>query len=273
MAEFAARVAGLWRYPVKSMGGQALESVHVGATGLPGDRGLAIRVLADDRILSAKREPRLLSASARLDAGDVVIALPDGRELTAGADGTDAALSAWLGREVRVVAPEAGAVAIFELDLDPDDATPVVDLQTPPGSFMDSRSSLHLVTTASLAAAAELDPSSSWDARRFRPNVLLETEADGFAEDAWVGADLALGEAVIWVRKPTERCVLATREQPGLPREPAVLRALHRGHDGALGVYANPVRSGRVAVGDLLEPAVGARLDAPALVELGRPGA
>ncbi len=271
MAEPAARVAGLWRYPVKSMGGEALASVRLGEAGLPGDRGLALRDLADGRILSAKREPRLLSASARFGGDGVVIALPDGRELVAGAAGTDQALAAWLGREVRLVAPEAGAVATFAMDLDPEDPTAVLDLHTPPGSFMDSRSSLHLLTTASLSSAAALGPTAGWDARRFRPNVLLEAEAGGFAEDAWVGADLALGEAVVWVRQPTERCVLATREQPGLRREPAVLRALHRGHDGALGVYAGTVRAGRVAVGDVLEPAAGPRLDASALVALGRP--
>jgi len=270
MAEPSARVVALWRYPVKSMAGEALAAAELGERGLPGDRGLAVRDLADGRILSGKREPRLLFATARIADEAVVIALPDGREMEAGERATDAAMSAWLGRRVELVAAEPGVVSTFAMDLDPDDPTEVMDLQTPAGSFFDSRSCLHLLTGASLAAAAALDPSVRWDLRRFRPNVVLAAEAGGFAEDAWVGADLALGEAVVWVRKPTERCVLATREQPGLQAQPAVLRALHRDHDGALGVYANLVRPGRVAVGDRLGPATGSRLPAPALVGLGR---
>jgi uncharacterized protein YcbX len=270
VAEPVARVVGLWRYPVKSMAGEPLTAVEVGETGLPGDRGLAVRDPADGRILSAKREPRLLSASARVDGDAVVIGLPDGRDLVAGEARTDAALSAWLGRRVELVAPEPGVVSTFTMDLDPEDPTRVSDLTTPPGSFSDSRSGLHLLTTASLAAAARLDPGATWDVRRFRPNVVLESAATGFAEDQ-VGADPSvLGEATVWIRKATERCVLATRQQPGLPRDSAVLRALHRGHEGALGVYANPVRSGRVAVGDRLQPATGDRPAAPELVELGR---
>lgn len=271
MPEPGGRVVALWRYPVKSMGGEALAAVDLGLGGLPGDRGLAVRDLADGRILSAKREPRLLQASARFEGDVVVVALPGGREVAAGERGTDEALCAWLGREVRLIAPEPGAVATFAMDLDPEDPTHTTDLQTPPGSFYDSRSSVHLLTTASLAAAAGLEPAATWDARRFRPNVVLETEARGFPEDAWVGADLALGEAVVWIRKPTERCVLTTREQPGLQRQPAVLRALHRFREGALGVYANPVLAGRVVLGDRVRPATGDRVEAPGLVGLGRP--
>jgi hypothetical protein len=96
------RIAGLWRYPVKSLLGEQLPSLSLSADGVDGDRLWGILDRSDDRILTARREPRLLFASSRLGPGGVPeISLPDGQVLTGPGPVTDDALSAWLGKPRR----------------------------------------------------------------------------------------------------------------------------------------------------------------------------
>lgn len=243
-----ARVVGLWRYPVKSLAGEALEAAGVGLAGIPHDRTHAVVDQRTGKALSAKRDPRLLAGAARAEDDRVLVTVPGVGEIPADDPSVHDALSAWLDRPVRLAAAEPGRRTVFEMDLDPEDPTAVTDLQTPPGTFHDSRSVLHLLTTASLAAARALHPGGDADVRRFRPNVLLTATPDGFVEDAWVGAELDLGDTRLQVRKRTTRCVLPTRAQPGLSHDPLLLRDLARGHDTCLGVYADPIRAGRVAL-------------------------
>src|SRR5437763_11959924 len=90
------RVSELWRYPVKSLQGEQVDSVAVTADGLEGDRRFAIYDVETGFGLTARRVPELLFASARWrDDGLVEITLPDGSRPR-----EDDALSAWLGRPV-----------------------------------------------------------------------------------------------------------------------------------------------------------------------------
>lgn len=206
------RVAQLWRHPVKSLQGESLESVTVDARGVIGDRGWGVRDQASAALLSAKREPRLLLAGARVKGEGVVIATPAagwgaGRQ-------ADALLSALVGRPVAVeAAPPVGPAFVDE-------------------------AALHLVTLAALG---------SWDVRRFRPNVVLDT---GLDLDELVGQRVALGAVVVQIDKRTRRCGMTTAEQPGLPKDVGVLRELARGRQLCQGVYARVVRPGRVCVDD-----------------------
>src|SRR5690349_2517670 len=101
----SALIAELWRYPVKSLLGERLVSMRFLTDGVEGDRRWGIQDVSDGRILTARREPRLLYASSRLSAPNLpVITLPDGQQLAGTGSTTDAALSAWLGKPVRLVA-------------------------------------------------------------------------------------------------------------------------------------------------------------------------
>src|SRR3954466_12704551 len=103
------KVAALWRHPVKSLQGEPLTVAEIDQDGLRGDRAWGIRDETTGRILTGRREPRLLAAAAGRDAaGAPVIRLPDGAVLRRTGVATDGALSAWLGRPVRLV-PAAGA--------------------------------------------------------------------------------------------------------------------------------------------------------------------
>ena len=203
-------VSALWRYPVKSMQGEALATAIVGRGGLVGDRAWGVRDVATGAVLSAKREPRLLTAFAETGGEGVHVTVP-GHAPVAGAD-ADRLLSGWLGRAVRL------DTAVAE-----------------PG-FVDE-AHLHLV------AADEL---TDWDVRRFRPNVVVS----GLATlDDLVGERLRLGSVVVEVDKRTKRCAMPTMVQPGVGKDVGVLRTLARERDLRLGVYAHVVSPGRLDVG------------------------
>lgn len=227
------RVAGLWRYPVKSLGGERLDACAVDRHGFPGDRAWGIVDVATGNVLTARREPRLLFATASWHDGEVEI-VAGGASLN-----SDAALSEWLGRPVRLAraGTEGGT---YEAPEDFERETSWVAWQGPGHAWHDSsRTRVSLVSSATLG---------SWPPQRFRANVLLEGEG----EDALVGSQVRLGTATLDVRKRIDRCVMVTRAQPGLPRDLDVLRTIHREREGYLGVGALVAEVGKVAVGDQL---------------------
>jgi uncharacterized protein YcbX len=240
-------VAQLWRYPVKSMQGQRLAAAQVQADGLDGDRRWGVRDEGTGRVLTGRREPRLLEATARLESGtELVITLPDGTTLDGSGAATDGALSDWLGHAVRLV--EAGAEGgRAEFFADPtDDTSEAMEWTMPPGRFVDALPLL-LMTTASLRAGAALHPAGAWDVRRFRPNVLLDASTDGWLEDEWCGGVVRIGQVELAPLQPCVRCTMVTRAQPGLHRDLDVYRTLARHHGGTLGVWTSVVVGGTIA--------------------------
>lgn len=222
-------VSRVHRYPVKSLRGERLDASAVQRHGLAGDRLWAVRT-PEGRLGSGKSTRRfrridgLLAYTAR-DHGDVTtIVFPDGTRHVAGDPATDAALSERLGQPVRLQR---------EGDVAHKDDAPV-----------------HLVTTGSLRWLRRHLPEAAVDERRFRPNLVVETAETGRVEQAWIGARLTIGDAVLLVTHGTERCVMVNAAQGDLPEDRTVLRALARFADLHLGVYADVVTPGTVARGD-----------------------
>jgi uncharacterized protein len=233
------QVLELWRYPVKSLQGEQLDSVKVGADGLEGDRRFAIFDVETGFGLTARRVPELLFASARLaQTGGVEIDLPDGSTASGDSD-----LSAWLGRRVALRSTDAQAVRNYENPIDFEDETSTgwAPFGGAPGAFHDSANTrVSMVSTGTIGG---------WDRRRFRANVLL----DGGDEDSLVGAPVSVGDAVLHVGQRIQRCVMTTRPQPGdIERDLDVLRTIHRDRGGCLAVGALVVRAGWIHVGDRL---------------------
>lgn len=246
------RVASLWRYPVKSMQGEARDEVLLDAHGVAGDRQYGVLDLEHATILSAKREGRLLEAAASLRDGELVVTLPDGAAYRVG-EALDAAVSDWLARPVRIVEAKSFGAATYESPEDfEDDESPIETWEGPSGSFVDD-SPLHFVTTRDLEQLASERPELQWDPRRFRPNALLEPTIDDPSPLA-IGSRVELGNCEVEVHKGCLRCVMTTRAQPGaLDRELAVLRHVARVHDGVVGVRALVLRPGPLRVGDLVK--------------------
>jgi uncharacterized protein YcbX len=237
-------VAALFRYPVKSMGGEPLETVALGWHGLDGDRRLAFRRLGDRGgfpWLTASRLPEMiLYAPLRRGAADAQIPThlraPDGREL-------------------ELFGPELAA------EIGARHGSPVEMTHLNRGIFDEASVSLIASATADEIARLAARPP---DVRRFRPNILIASPRSlPFEEDQWVGGLLSFGEggdaAAIGVTNRDERCSMVNFD-PGTARaEPEVLKAIVRVRDNKAGVYGTVMQRGRLAVGQpvFLEPAAG----------------
>ena len=248
------RVAQLWRYPVKSLAGERLPALTLVADGVLGDRAWGIRDQGDGRILTARRAPDLLFASARLRAdGMPQITLPSGEEIHGPGPATDAALSAWLGKPVSLVAAAETQDGRAEYFADAtDDTSQALEWTMPAGRFVDSAPVL-VLTTAGLRSGAAAYPTGQWDVRRFRPNVLIELEGEGWLEDTWLKRVLRAGTAQLAPQKPCVRCSMVTRAQPGLAKDIDIYKTVHRTHNGDAGVWTQVVQPGIVSEGDALE--------------------
>lgn len=285
--EPAAHVSQLWRYPVKSMTGERLPSASIGPRGVHADRLWAVRDLEQEMTGTARRLGALMTCSARYadepgpDAGpgnapEVVITFPDGYECSSADPTIDDRLSNLLGRRVRLTslplaeetrenrAPRWTAAEIRR-DLGIAKGEPMPDTSylslkqlaslarwtTPPGTYFDFFP-IHLLSVASLETMAAEAPGSEFDPRRFRPNVLLDTPLVGQPEREWCGDRLEAPGSAFRVEVPTVRCVVPTRSQPGLPRDPQIMRTVAALADRHLGVYATVERSGELREGDPL---------------------
>lgn len=237
------RVLELWRYPVKSLGGERLERAQLGDAGIVGDRGWGIQHVENGNVLTARRAPELLFASARIDGDEVVITLPDGVEVSSAEAGVDAALSTWLDRQVHLVQPgDEGAT--YENPMDVENESDWISWKGPTWSFHDSAKSM-----VSIVGADTLDDR---DVRRFRTNVVVS----GGAEDALVGSTVALGSASLDIIKQIDRCIMVTRPQPGLDRDLDVLKRVIKERNNFLSIGGRVSATGTVAVGDELTRSV-----------------
>jgi uncharacterized protein YcbX len=266
----------LWRYPVKSMLGERLQSVFATTGGLIGDRAWALRDLRTGNIVSAKKWARMFEFRASYEVqpapgepGRVRIEMPDGTSLYADDPWASRALSEALGFEVRLEQAAALANQRVEADIDTDTIfgdIPVNAIYTalkpgqtipssfglPRGTFFDA-SVIHIVASASLEHLRHLQGgSAAMSPQRFRPNVFIRTEPglSGFVEDEWLaGPTLALGDLRVDKIKPTLRCVMTTHAQSGLPRDLSVLRTAAQHHTAHLGVTGRITNEARLAVG------------------------
>lgn len=128
------------------------------------------------------------------------------------------------------------------------------EFTSPPGTYFDAFP-IHLLTTASLKAMKQFNTTAIWDARRFRPNFLIETEEniEGLIEAEWSGRELRVGEQLLKCEIPTVRCGMTTHAQKELPKDPTVLRSIVRDAGQNLGIYASAINSECVRAGDPVE--------------------
>ena len=245
-------IVGVWRYPVKSLQGEALDEAVVETDGLEGDRRWSIRDGRTGRILTARRRPELLHGAAAYRDGVPGITLPGGLVAEGPGTRTDRLLSEWLAGPMSLVSSvqEApGRAEYFEDAID--DSSRAIEWTMPERRYVDA-ADLLVLTTASLRTAAALHPAGTWEPRRFRPNLLVVVEEDGWVEDAWIGRDVHAGSAVLAPAQGCIRCTMVTREQPGIEADRDVFRTLARHHDARFGVWCDVTTPGCVAVGSIV---------------------
>jgi uncharacterized protein len=236
------RVSALWRYPVKSFRGERVASARLGPTGLEGDRAYGLRDLASGLILSARRTPPVLRGRAWLDGDRTLASFDDGEPLDPFDERLAASVTDAVGSEVEMVRAD-------EFDT-------TLPMQGTQGAFtgmvgvLVDAAPILLVTTGALRALGAHTPTSNFDERRFRPNVLIDTDGDEAVERAWIGHEISIGETVLRVERPCGRCALTTRAQDELPHDADVLRTVVQHADNEVGVYASVVAAGELREGD-----------------------
>ena len=266
----AGSVVGLWRYPVKSMMGEELNSADVTQGGLVGDRRFAVVDAQTGKVAGAKN-PRKWGkffdfqatyveppqTGSKLPA--VRLTMPDGTVVTNEHPDLEQILSSALGRAVALAEArddgESSAATAEEYwpDMEGlDHRDTVTEWELPPGTFFDL-AVVHVLTTATIERLRTLYPEGRFEVRRFRPNIVVATrpDAQGFVENDWIGRTLAIGDEVrLNVTGPCPRCVMTTLAQGDLPKDAGILRAAAQHNQANVGVYADVVAGGTVRRGD-----------------------
>jgi uncharacterized protein YcbX len=228
----------IWRYPVKSMGAEGLDQAIVTDGGILGDRAYALIDQTSGKIASAKMPKKwgkLLDLSAayvtppeaQKPLPGVRITWPSGESVESSGEAT-ARLSDYVGRPVTLTTIRPEAVSLERLDpLEAEETILDIGEIMMEGRFSDY-AALHLITTATLTKLAELSPEISFDAMRFRPNLLIEADGTGFVENEWVGKTVAIGDDIrLRISDPTPRCSIPTLAQAGgITKDPKVLRTI-----------------------------------------------
>ena len=224
------RVRELVRYPVKSMAGIAAESAFLGWHGLDGDRRFAFRRAGVDSgmpWLTASRLPALLLYQPVGVDEPTHVRTPAGSTF-----------------ELRSAELKAEIAARCGLDID------LMHLKN--GIFDEGAVSvISLATIAGIGREVGLE----LDRRRFRANIVLETErSDTFLEDEWVGGTLLFGDSdprsAVSVTLCDERCVMVNFDPETAAQDARVMKTVVRLNKNTAGVYATALRSGTVRVGD-----------------------
>ena len=231
-------VEAIFRYPVKSMGGERLDAATLGWHGVDGDRRLALRRL-DDRggfpWLTAGRLPNLLRFTPTRVAGAGEEEVP-----------------------THVRTPEGDLLPVFgealAADIGRRHKAPVQMMHLRHGVFDDA--TVSVIATDTVDEIGRLAGLNS-DVRRFRPNVLVRLRDTGpFQENAWVGRVLSFGAEAgapsIAVTMPDIRCAMVNFNPDSAVASPAVMRAIVRANDNTAGIYGTVIRAGRLAVGQTI---------------------
>jgi len=259
-------IASLWRYPVKSMLGEEIETSAVTPVGLAGDRAYALRDVQSGKVASAKNPKKwakLLDFQAALTdtpngnglLPPVKVSLPNGKSMTSEDPDISKILSTALGRDVELLScpPEAPTLEQYWPAVEGtahQDA--MTQLLMPMGTFFDS-CSIHALTTATLARLQQLYPDGQFERCRFRPNIVIKPTSHEitFLENDWVGGILAIGETVhLSIDTACPRCVVTTLAQSGLPDDLNILRTTAQYNNVIAGIRMSVLQGGTIRRND-----------------------
>jgi MOSC domain-containing protein len=232
------QVEAIFRYPVKSMGGERLDAAELGWHGLDGDRRLALRRMQDRSgfpWLTAVKLPDLIGFTPlRREAGvpgdlPTHVRTPDGEEMPVFGEDLANEIGRRYGARVEMMQMKHG---IFD------------------------EASISMIASGTVREIGRL-AGRSLDVRRFRPNVVVRLLRPGaFQEDEWVGGVLSFGEGddapAVTVTMRDERCSMVNLDPDTASPAPEVLKVIVRAHQNTTGIYGAVTRIGRLAVGQTI---------------------
>lgn len=278
------RIRQLWRYPVKSMTGEALTEATVDRSGIIGDRKWAPMDSISGQLTNCRVFPRLLTCAAYYEqvpepgyaVSHAAIVLPDGRTIHTSDAFVDTTISAIAGHPLSLQALQPPSdvehyrireqmspkVMRKRMGLPPDYPIPdfsmyepemLQELQqfaTPRGSYKDAYP-LHILTSTALASLRSAAPGVDTDPRRFRPNILIETDDNtGYPEHDWQGFELFIGDAILQCGPKVVRCCMPSLPQHDLTAEPEIGAVLRDDVKMYFGAYVHVRQPGRIRAGD-----------------------
>ena len=207
-------VSEIWRYPVKSMAGEQLQSAQLTPSGIDGDRLIQVRN-AHGRTITSRTHPGLLGHRGTLDG--------QGNPLVDGLPWTDPTV---LSAVQKIAGP--GARLVRDDSLDRFDILPLL-----------------VATDGSIAAFGR-------DRRRLRPNIIVGG-VSGLEEREWPGGELVIGDVVIGIQDLRARCIMTTYDPDSLAPDPQVLRDIVKRFGGKLALNCDVLRGGSIQVDQEVE--------------------
>jgi MOSC domain-containing protein len=235
MIRYIGHVHELVRYPVKSLAGIPMQSAFLGWHGLPGDRRFAFRRLNDASSfpwLSASRLPELLMyqpLGLEEIAGEPTpthVRTPEGLTLKLGSEELDKSISEKFGSAVELMNFKHG---IFD------------------------EASVSVLNLATISAIGR-DLETNLDIRRFRANILIESDAtEPFLEDGWIGGTLVFGDTevgpTVSMTQRDLRCVMINLDPDTSKSDSRVMKSVIRLNENNAGAYGTVTRTGQLSVG------------------------
>ena len=205
------KITEIWRYPVKTMAGETLQRVDIGALGIEGDRVVHVED-ASGRVITSRSHPRFLGHKSTLSAhGSVMV---DGR--------------LWDSPEV---------------------AAEVVDIVGPGATLVRYEGPERFDVLPLLIATDGAIAAFGHDHRRLRPNIVIGG-VEGLTEGEWPGACLRIGKAFIGVQDLRLRCIMTSYDPDSLAQDKEITRSIYRRFGGKLALNCFVIEGGEIAVGD-----------------------
>jgi uncharacterized protein len=250
-------VESLWRYPVKSMRGQELESAFAGFAGIYGDRIYAFHdaaARASFPYLTAREKEQMLLYQPRFRDAEKA-SKPDHQHQAEAPPPGSTPLDASGEVMVDVQTPAGGSFAIDDPELTQSLCEGLHErhhlrLLRSQRALTDCRP-VSLISTQTAQQIGK-DISAIVDKRRFRANIYLDLSSrQGFGEDQLVGRSVRIGaKAVLAVLERDPRCKMITLDPDTAEPNPEIMRRVARSYDGKAGVYAAVTAEGTVCAGD-----------------------
>jgi MOSC domain-containing protein len=256
------------------MMGEELNSSYITERGLIGDRAYAVVDKQTGKVASAKNPRKwgklfdfrsIFVDSPSNDLNGIPrvrITFPDGSNILSDHKEDDMAsrLSEAFNREVRLMKagdfeepsyeeywPNIDGLARRET---------VTDEAMPSKTFFDI-AVIHILTTSTINCLRELYPEGRFEVRRFRPNIVIESDSgekkskNDFIENSWIGKKMIIGnDIVLNITAPCTRCVMITLPQGDLPRDLGILSTVAKYNQVHVGVYASVEHGGTIHRGD-----------------------
>ena len=205
------KVEQIWRYPVKSMGGERLNHARIGSLGIEGDRVVHVED-ARGHVITARTHHRLLGHHATLNAS--------GEPVVDGVLWSDPKI-----REAVVDIVGPGARLVRDESIDRFDVLPLL-----------------VATDGAIAAFGH-------DGRRLRPNLVIGG-VEGLAERDWPGQCLHIGNVIIGVQDLRGRCIMTTFDPDSLKQDRQVLKEIAQKFGGTLALNCFVIQGGEIRIGD-----------------------